>query len=86
MEIEVEISSENATMMNMVRFGYLPPLPADPIADAVAAAKGADVAVVFVGTNQTSLKPHFCHVLCCSSHFPLCHLPLVLLFLPLLLP
>lgn len=51
-EIEAEISSENATMMNFVRFGYLPPLPADPIADAVKAAKDADVAVVFVGTNH----------------------------------
>ncbi|MFK7804041.1 MAG: glycoside hydrolase family 3 C-terminal domain-containing protein [Anaerolineae bacterium] len=52
LEIEVEVSSENATMMNMVRFGYLPPLPADPIADAVKAAQDADVAVIFVGTNH----------------------------------
>ncbi|MFT5195297.1 MAG: beta-glucosidase [Cellvibrionaceae bacterium] len=52
LQIEVEISSENAGMMNMVRFGYLPPLPADPIAEAVKAAQDADVAVIFVGTNH----------------------------------
>ncbi len=51
-EIEVEISSENVTMMNSVRLGCMPPVPADPIAEAVKAAQSADVAVVFVGTSQ----------------------------------
>ena len=51
-ELEIEISSENVTMMNVVRMGCMPPVPADPIAAAVKAAKSADVAVVFVGTSQ----------------------------------
>ncbi len=50
--LEVEISSENVTMMNAVRLGCMPPVPADPIAAAVKAAQAADVAVVFVGTSQ----------------------------------
>jgi beta-glucosidase len=49
-DLQVDYSSEGA-LMKAVRLGYLPPLPEDPIALAVALAAASDVALVFAGTG-----------------------------------
>ncbi|MEM7735223.1 MAG: glycoside hydrolase family 3 N-terminal domain-containing protein, partial [Deinococcota bacterium] len=50
--LEVECAVNGPLLMNIIRLGCLPPMPEDPIASAVEAAKQADVALVFVGTNH----------------------------------
>ncbi len=50
--IEIEANSAGTMGFNTVRIGCMPPMAADPIAAAVAAAKAADVAIVFVGTSH----------------------------------
>ena len=50
-QIVVEYSRQNAPMVAGLRIGMLPPQPADPIAEAVAAARDADAAILVVGTD-----------------------------------
>lgn len=50
-DLAVEYSSEGAYAITAIRFGMLPPQPADAIDRAVALAVGSDVALVFAGTN-----------------------------------
>ncbi|MFM8354851.1 MAG: glycoside hydrolase family 3 C-terminal domain-containing protein, partial [Gammaproteobacteria bacterium] len=49
--LRIEFASKADVLVTGVRYGILPPQPADPIAEAVAAARAADAAVVVVGTN-----------------------------------
>ena len=48
----VEYNSQGAGRWRFVRLGCLPPMPADPIAEAVALANAADVAVVYAGLTD----------------------------------
>lgn len=50
--LEVLYSSQGAAFLKGLIVGGLPPMPADPIAEAVEVARGADVALVFVGTTE----------------------------------
>jgi beta-glucosidase len=51
--LRIEYASEATGPWRRLRLGCLPPLPADPVAEAVALAAGAEVALVFAGlTNE----------------------------------
>jgi beta-glucosidase len=50
-DLAVEYSSEGAYAVTAIRFGMLPPQPAEEIDRAVALAVGSDIALVFAGTN-----------------------------------
>jgi beta-glucosidase len=50
-DLAVEYSSEGAYAITAIRFGMLPPQPADAIERAVALAVGSDIALVLAGTN-----------------------------------
>ncbi len=50
-ELRAEHASASAGPWRRFRLSCLPPLPADPIAEAVSLAMGADVAIVFAGLN-----------------------------------
>ncbi len=49
--LRIEFASKSDVLVTGVRYGILPPQPADPIAAAVATARAADAVVVVVGTN-----------------------------------
>lgn len=50
-ELRIEYTLEGALAMGGLRLGHLPPFPEDALERAVAAARGADAAVVVVGQN-----------------------------------
>ena len=50
-KLRVEFGSAGPSPFGAFRLGHLPPLPADMLGEAEAAAKEADVALLFVGTN-----------------------------------
>lgn len=51
-EVVVEYSADHSQYLHGVKIGHRPPAVADPIAEAVALAREADVAVVVVGTSE----------------------------------
>jgi len=51
-DLEVQYTTEGSFLLRGANIGHRPPLGDDPIADAVAAASEADVAVLVVGTNS----------------------------------